>query len=191
MVGHDRGSYVALRVALDHPEVADRLVVLDSVPIGEALKRADAKFASAWWHWFYLGQTAKRAERVINADPDAWYGGDAAAMGKDNYADRRCAIHDPATVHAMCEDYRAGLTIDRAHDDEDMAAGHQVGCPTLMMWSSGDDLADLYGDPLEVWRRWAPDLRGGPIKSGHHMAEEAPAELAAALTAFLSSPSPA
>ena len=70
VVGHDRGSYVALRVALDHPEVASRLVVLDSVPIGEALARADAKFASAWWHWFFLGQTANPAERVINADPD-------------------------------------------------------------------------------------------------------------------------
>ncbi|MDQ3481632.1 MAG: alpha/beta hydrolase [Actinomycetota bacterium] len=180
VVGHDRGSYVALRVALDHPEVASRLVVLDSVPIGAALARADAKFASAWWHWFFLGQTAKPAERVINADPDAWYGGDPIAMGEQNFADRQRAIHDPATVHAMCEDYRAGLSVDRAHDAADMAAGRQIGCPTLVMWSSDDDLADLYADPLEIWKSWAPDVRGGSIKSGHHMAEDAPGELAAA-----------
>jgi len=191
VVGHDRGSYVALRVALDHPQATSRLVVLDSVPIGEALARVDARFASAWWHWFFLGQTAKPAERVISADPDAWYGGDPAAMGEENYADHQRAIHDPSTVHAMCEDYRAGLSVDRAHDEADMAAGRQIGCPTLMMWSSDDDLVDLYGDPLEVWKSWAPDLRGRSIKSGHHMAEEAPTELAVALRAFLTAPSTA
>jgi len=30
-------------------------------------------------------------------------------MGEDNFADYQRAIHDPATVTAMCEDYRAGL----------------------------------------------------------------------------------
>jgi haloacetate dehalogenase len=185
VVGHDRGSYVAMRAALDHPDAVTALAVLDSVPIGEALARADARFASAWWHWFFLGQTAKPAERVINADPDAWYGGDPAVMGAEAYEDFRAAIHDPAVVHAMCEDYRAGLGPDRAADDADRAAGRRIGCPTLVLWSRHDDMADLYGDVLGVWRTWADDLRGGVIDSGHHMAEEAPDELAAALRDFL------
>lgn len=88
VIGHDRGSYVAMRTALDHPAAVAALGVLDSVPIGEALARADARFAAAWWHWFFLGQTAKPAERVINADPDAWYGGDPAALGRSGPADR-------------------------------------------------------------------------------------------------------
>jgi haloacetate dehalogenase len=185
VVGHDRGSYVAMRAALDHPDAVTRLAVLDSVPIGEALARADARFAGAWWHWFFLGQTAKPAERVINADPDAWYGGDPAIMGTEAYEDFRAAIHDPAVVHAMCEDYRAGLGPDRAADDADRAAGRRIGCPTLVLWSRHDDMADLYGDVLGVWRAWADDLRGGEIDSGHHMAEEAPEQLAAALAGFL------
>lgn len=185
VVGHDRGSYVAMRTALDHPAEVAALGVLDSVPIGEALARADARFAAAWWHWFFLGQTAKPAERVINADPDAWYGGDPAAMGEAAYADYRAAIHDPAVVHAMCEDYRAGLGPDRAADDADRAAGRRIGCPTLVLWSSRDDMERLYGDVLGVWRPWADDLRGGEIESGHHVAEEAPDELAAALRGFL------
>jgi haloacetate dehalogenase len=185
VVGHDRGSYVAMRTALDHPDAVTRLAVLDSVPIGEALARADARFAAAWWHWFFLGQTAKPAERVINADPDTWYGGDPATMGAEAYEDFRAAIHDPAVVHAMCEDYRAGLGPDRAADDADRAAGRRIGCPTLVLWSRHDDLADLYGDVLGVWRPWADDLRGGEIDSGHHMAEEAPDQLAAALLDFL------
>jgi len=51
----------------------------------------------------------------------------------------------------------------------------------LVLWSTRDDLEELYGDPLTVWRPWATDLRGHGIESGHHMAEEAPDELADAL----------
>jgi haloacetate dehalogenase len=106
-------------------------------------------------------------------------------MGTENHADYLRAIHDPATVHAMCEDYRAGLGIDRAHDEADRAAGRRVTCPTLVLWSSRDDMEELYGDPLAIWRAWADDLGGGPIQSGHHMAEEAPEELAAAIAGLL------
>jgi haloacetate dehalogenase len=185
VVGHDRGSYVAFRTALDSPASVTALGVLDSVPIGDALARADARFAAAWWHWFFLGQTEKPAERVINADPEAWYGGDADAMGAEAYADFRAAIHDPAVVHAMCEDYRAGLGPDRAADEADRAAGRRIGCPTLVLWSRHDDLQSLYGDVLGIWRAWAADVRGGEIDSGHHMAEEAPEQLAGALRDFL------
>ncbi len=185
LAGHDRGSYTAFRTAMDHPDAVTRLAVLDGVPILEALERCDARFAEAWWHWFFFGQPEK-PERAILADPDAWYGGDPKAMGVENYADYRTAIHDPATVHAMIEDYRAGLGLDRAHDEADRRLGRTVQCPVLVLWSLKDDLEELYGDVLAVWRPWAPDLRGHGIDSGHHMAEEAPAELAAALLRFLS-----
>ena len=185
VVGHDRGAYVALRTALDHPEAVERLVVMDAVPIGEALARADARFAASWWHWFFFGQTAKPAERVINADPEAWYTATAEHMGEEAFEGYRRAINDPEVVHAMMEDYRAGLGIDRQHDDEDKAAGRKVACPTLVLWATEDDLEELYGDPLEIWKNWADDLRGARIESGHHMAEEAPEALAAELLAFL------
>jgi haloacetate dehalogenase len=161
------------------------LAALDAVPIGDALARANARFAMEWWHWFFFGQTRKPAERVILADPDAWYDSTPDAMGEENYADYRRAIHDPDTVHAMMEDYRAGLGPDREADETDRAAGLTIACPTLVLWASRDDLSELYGDPLEVWRPWAPDLRGGPIESGHHMAEEAPEALADELRPFL------
>jgi haloacetate dehalogenase len=185
VVGHDRGGYVAFRLALDHPAAVRQLVVLDDVPIGEALARCDARFAASWWHWFFLGQTAKPAERVIDADPDAWYGGDPEQMGAEAFADYHRAVHDPATVHAMCEDYRAGLGLDRAHDDADRRAGRRLACPLLVLWAARDDLEELYGDVLGVWRNWADDLRGHGLDCGHHLSEEAPGELAAELRAFL------
>ena len=184
VVGHDRGSYVATRLALDAPQAVTRLVVLDSVPIAEALDRADARFATAWWHWFFFAQPDK-PEQAILADPDAWYGGHPTAMGAENHADYRRAIHDPATVHAMLEDYRAGLGPDRAADVDDRTAGRRITCPTMVLWSDGDDLADLHGDVLAIWKPWTRQLSGGSIASGHHMAEDAPEELAARLTEFL------
>jgi haloacetate dehalogenase len=184
-VGHDRGAYVAQRLALDHPAAVERLVVLDAVPIGDALARCDAGFAAAWWHWFFLGQTDKPAERVINADPLAWYRPTDAYMGPQAYADLVAALTDPDTVRAMCSDYRAGLGPDRAADEADRAAGRRIGCPVLFGYSTGDDLRDLYGDPAAIWREWADDVSVVAIESGHHMAEEAPEEVVRALRAFL------
>ncbi len=187
VVGHDRGSYVAFRLAMDHPDAVTRLAVLDSVPIGEALTRADAQFAQAWWHWFFYAQP-ELPERAILADPDAWYRTGArreAAMGADNYADYLEAIHDPAVVLAMLEDYRAGLSVDRAHDDADRAVGRRLPCPTLVTWSTQDDMELLYGNPLDVWRAWATELRGQPINSGHHVAEDNPDDLVEALLVHL------
>ncbi|WP_030435316.1 alpha/beta fold hydrolase [Actinoplanes subtropicus] len=180
-----QGCYVALRLALDHPRAVNRLVVMDGVPISEALARCDAKFARDWYHWFFFAQPDK-PERAILADPDAWYSGARPErMGDENYREFRAAVHDPGTVRAMLEDYRAGLGVDREHEEADRRAGRAVACPTLFLWSARDDMADLYGDPLAVWRPWAADLRGGPIDSGRHTAEENPGDLAAALHRFL------
>jgi haloacetate dehalogenase len=187
VVGHDRGSYVAFRLAMDHPTAVSRLVLLDCVPIGEALARADAHFARAWWHWFFFAQPDK-PERAILADPDAWYGAGReleARMGSENYADWRAAIHDPAVVTAMIEDYRAGLGPDRADDDADRAEGRQLSCSTLLLWSSRDDMKELYGDVLAVWQPWAPAITGHAIDSSHHVAEDAPDALAHAIATFL------
>jgi haloacetate dehalogenase len=184
LAGHDRGSYVAQRLALDHPASVRRLCLMEGIPIAEALGRCDARFAARWFHWFFFGQTDKPAERFISADPDAWYTATPEHMGAEAFEDYRQAIHDPGTVHAMMEDYRAGLGIDRRHDEADRAAGRRIGCPMLFLWAKRDDMEDLYGDPLAIWRDWADDLRGQPVDCGHHIAEEAPGELATLLGAF-------
>jgi haloacetate dehalogenase len=187
LAGHDRGGYVALRLALDHPEAVERLALLDCVPISEHLSRITADFATRWWHWFFFAQP-ETPERVINADPDAWYRGDPETMGRENYDEWRRAVRNPQVVRAMLEDYRAGLTVDRRHEEADRAAGRRVTSPLLVLWSKRDDIEALYGDPLTVWRTWADDVRGHSIDSGHHMAEEAPDALATSLGDFFGPP---
>ncbi len=185
VVGHDRGSYTAFRMAMDNPSVITRLVVLDGVPIAEALDRCGEEFARRWWHWFFYAQPEK-PERAILADPLGWYGGSPEQMGAEAYADFAAAVQEPSVIHGMLEDYRAGLTVDRHHDAEDRRLGRRVECPTLVMWSRRDDLEALYGDVLGVWRPWTTTLSGRAIDSGHQMAEDAPDALAAELLRFLS-----
>jgi len=183
LAGHDRGGAVALRLALDHRDAVSRVALLDCLPVSEHLSRVTAEFATRWWHWFFFAQPAV-PERVINADPESWYRGDPKSMGQENHDEFREATGNPDVVRAMLEDYRAGLTVDRQHEEADRAAGVRLECPALVLWSLRDDLEELYGDPLLIWRRWARDVRGHGIDSGHHMAEEAPAALAGALGDF-------
>jgi len=187
LAGHDRGGVVALRLVLDHPEAVRRVAFLDCLPISEHLNRITARFATAWWHWFFFAQP-DIPERVITADPDRWYQGEPARMGVENHQEWRQAVRDPEVVRAMLEDYRAGLTVDRHDEQADRDAGHRIGCPALVLWSLRDDLEDLYGDPVCIWRDWADDVHGYGIDSGHHMAEQAPNELTAALDAFFREP---
>jgi len=187
LVGHDRGAYTAFRMAMDHPGVVERLVILDGVPILEALERCDAKFAEKWWHWFFFRQPDK-PERAILQGPLAWYGATPSQMGAEPFEDYRQAVTNPDVVHGMIEDYRAGTALDWRHDLADRAAGGTLQCPVLALWARQDDLEDLYGDVLAVWRPWAPDLRGRGLESGHHMAEEIPEELASEIRAFCLQP---
>ena len=186
VVGHDRGGAVAYRTALDHPDAVSHLVVMDALPLVEQLERTDAAFARAWWHWWFLGQTDQPAERVINADPDAWYRTpDPDVMGPENHADVWAALRDPQVVHGMCEDYRAGLGVDPEHDRADRAAGRRIGCPTMLLEAVDDDL-DIHGDPAAIWAPWLErPLVHHRIASGHHQAEEAPDQVADAILEHL------
>jgi haloacetate dehalogenase len=186
VVGHDRGGAVAFRTAMDHPDLVDRLVVMDALPLIEHLERTDADFAKSWWHWWFLGQTDKPAEQFICKDPDAWYTTPSPEeMGPGNHSDVWKAFRNPAVVHAMAEDYRAGLTTDPDHDAADRAAGRQVRCPTVLLESVDDDL-DIHGDPVTIWAPWvAGEVRHVLIPSGHHQAEQAPVQVAEAILKFL------
>jgi haloacetate dehalogenase len=184
LVGHDRGSYTAFRTAMDHPARVKKLAILDGVPILEALERCDVHFATRWWHWFFFAQRDK-PEQAIFADPLAWYGGTEASMGKENFADFRSAVQDPSTIQGMLGDYRAGVHIDHLHDLDDRNCGRKLTCPLRVLWSVQDDLEDIYKDVLAVWQPWSTlPVSGLGIDCGHHMAEEAPLELARELTSF-------
>lgn len=93
------------------------------------------------------------------------------------------AFHRREVIHATCEDYRAGATVDDEDDAADLQAGRKIGCPLLALWGEHSGFAK--GDRLAVWRNWASDVRGGPIECGHFLPEEAPQATLAQLLPFL------
>jgi len=182
--GHDRGGRVGYRMALDHPERVTRLAVLDIVPTGEVLMRADRAFGLGYWHWFFLAQPAPLPERMIGADPDAYYRHfDADFFDPEAVAAYRRAADDPDTIRAMCEDYRAGAGLDVEHDLADRNHRRRIACPLLALWGGRWYLEDWY-DVLGIWREWADDVSGRAVDAGHYLAEERPDDVLEELRAF-------
>lgn len=193
LVGHDRGARVSHRLALDHPARVRQLAMLDIIPTIEHFERTEMRFAMGYYHWFFLAQPAPFPEELINLDAGRWLMAQSArhktaatlfaAPAMDDY---RRAVTNPATVTAMCEDYRAAATIDLVHDRASREGGTKLTCPTHILWGQRGLVGSLY-DPLAVWGAYcAGALTGGSIESGHYLAEEAPEATLALLRAFLS-----
>lgn len=185
---HDRGARVGHRLALDHPGRVARLATLDIAPTREMYAGTGDAFARAYWHWFFLIQPAPFPERMIGADPEAYWrkkcGSGSAGLSpfsKEALADYLRCFADPATIHASCEDYRAAATIDIRHDDED--GGRKLEQPLLALWGEHGVIGRCF-DPLALWRLRADDVRGHSLPGGHYLAEELPDAVAAEFLAF-------
>lgn len=197
VVSHDRGARVAHRLAIDNPDRVERLCVLDIVPTIEHFERTDMAFALGYYHWFWFAQPHPFPEELINAAPDTWFRAHTSREPKpptffrqEALDDYLRAAHDPAMISGMCEDYRAAATIDLEHDRISRADGRRIRCPLLVLWGSEGRIGGWY-DPLALWRQYcAAEVTGGPVRSGHYLAEEAPDEVLRWLDGFLEGGSP-
>lgn len=188
VAGHDRGARVAYRLALDHPDRISRIALLDIIPTAEQWANANAKAAIGGYHWYMLAQPRPLPETLIGGDPGffvrwtlgSWQG-EGFAFDPASMADYVESFADPASIHATCEDYRAGWHVDRLHDEADRGS-RRIAAPLLVLW--GEDYPVAKADPIGTWRRWADDVRGHGVPGGHFLAEEAPEQVAAALLEF-------
>ena len=194
VAGHDRGARVAHRLALDQPQAVMRLAVLDIVPTLDMYEATDMRFASAYYHWFFLIQPAPHPERMIGADPAhylRWKLGGWGSDGRDFVEPEAMAEYlrcfgRPEAIHAACEDYRASAGIDLQHDRGSRAAGLKVACDMLVLWGARGVIGRLF-DPLALWQaQCAAHVEGRALEAGHFLAEEQPAQTAAELLRFFS-----
>jgi len=193
VAGHDRGARVAHRLALDHRDRVTRLALLDIVPTLDMYERTEMRFATLYYHWFFLIQPAPLPERMIGGDPahflrwtlGGWGSKDTSFFEAEALAEyERCFCRAEA-IHASCEDYRAGATIDLEHDRASRAAAEKIACDVLVLWGSRGVVARLY-DPLALWRaQCAGAVSGQALDAGHFLAEELPEETAALLSGHL------
>lgn len=193
VVSHDRGARVGYRLALDHPGRIERLVTLDVVTTLDAWTDMNMTNAVGRFHWPFLARPAPFPETLIGRDPiyfldyllAQWTATkDLSAFDPRALTDYRSSFSKPEVIHATCEDYRAGASCDPEIDAADRAAGRQISCPMLAVWGALRKHG-FVNTPLDTWRPWCPHVIGGPIVSGHFLAEEAPAETLAAILPFL------
>lgn len=182
VLGHDRGGRVAYRFALDHADRIIRLGIIEIVPTGDFWANWSADLAMKAYHWTYLAQPAPLPERMIGADPagyidwtlTAWTINKSLAVFSDAaLASYRAQAADPAHLHAMCADYRAGATFDRALDEADKAAGRKIAAPLHFLWAKGGFPAQT-GDPAALWHPWVDHMTDASCVSGHFAMEENP-----------------
>jgi haloacetate dehalogenase len=154
-------------------------------------ERADRRFAADSFHWGFLAQGRGLPERMIGADPDFWldtvcrkWARDFRALD-DAIAEYRRCFRRPEVIAATCADYRAGATLDDAHDRADLDAGRRIECPVLAIWSANFAHRMNGADPLDIWRRFAVDVRGFAVDCGHFIPEEAPGVMEGPLLDFL------
>ncbi len=190
VAGHDRGGRVTHRLALDHPGRVERVAVLDIIPSLHVFDNVDQAVATGTYHWFFLIQPAPLPERLIGNDPEFWlrWHLKSWSAGRDDFYDPEAvaayvaAFSDPKSIHATCEDYRAGASIDLVHDRADVAAGRRIAAPLLVLWGALGKPQDLG----VIWRERADHVTAVPLQAGHFLAEEVPQETAAALLDFFS-----
>jgi haloacetate dehalogenase len=191
VAGHDRGARVAYRLALDHPARVGRLAVLDIIPTHAVFATVDKEVATGTFHWFFLIQPDDLPERLIGGDPAyflktllaRWSGSGLSPFSDEALGEYVRCFSRAATIHATCEDYRAGATIDFDLDAADRGR-RMIACPTLVLHGGANQRLSGRRDVLAVWREWASDVRGHAIACGHFLAEEAPDETYAALREF-------
>jgi len=180
VLAHDRGARVAHRLALDHPERVERLMLLDIAPTLAMYENTTQAFATAYWHWFFLIQPPPLPEALIESDPVQYirsvmgkrHAG-LAAFAPDALAEYERCAQIAGTAHAICEDYRASATIDLAHDRVDLAADCKLKLPLQVLWGEHGAVGKCF-DVLGLWRERAIQVSGSSLACGHYIAEEAP-----------------
>ncbi len=189
VVAHDRGARVLHRMMLDHPDVINRGAMLDIAPTDKMYAQTDQTFATKYFWWFFHIQPAPLPETMIDASVEPYLRGhlDAqcrteGAITAECYAEYLRAYRDPACVHAVCEDYRASVTIDMDHLREE--GGKKLTQPLLALWGGKGTVGELF-DVLRLWREEAENVQGQALPCGHLIQEEAPKALLAALDPFL------
>src|SRR5207253_1745526 len=135
------------------------LIPVDILPTAEVWRRVTAESAVGSYHWALLAQPKPLPETLI-ADNAVYYlehtlkswarSRDLSPFSAEALAHYRALLKEPERIHAVCEDYRAGATIDRRLDEADLAAGRKIACPSFLIWAT-DYVGKRTPKPLAIW----------------------------------------
>src|SRR5436189_6073622 len=175
VVGHDRGGRVAHRLAMDHADKVTRVSFLDIVPTYDMFQHVDKSFATSNYHWFFLIQPSPLPATLIGNSAEFFLRGRFAglipqAVTTEAYAEYLRCFKNPDTIHATCEDYRAGASIDLEHDTAER--DRKIACPLLASWAQSGNTGRMF-DVIATWQaRAAMKVTGKGLPGRHFLPEE-------------------
>lgn len=192
-MGHDRGARVLQRMMPDAPDAVTRCVMLDIAPTDLMYQATNEEFATKYFWWFFHVQKAPLPERMSGASTELYLRAHLDVQSKtpdavtpEAFAEYLRCYREPGCIHAVCEDYRASVGVDREQTDDDRKAGRKVQQPLLAIWGDQGTVGELF-DVVELWKQEPADVRGQGLPCGHLIAEEQPDALVAAVEGFLQS----
>jgi haloacetate dehalogenase len=188
VAGHDRGGRVAHRMALDHAARVLKVAFLDIVPTHHVLHNIRKEWAVDSYHWFFMAQPFDYPERMLVSYGLERYIRrklDKKGVGLGGFTPEALAEYirccTPENIHAVCEDYRATMSIDLMHDEADLE--RKIAMPALVLWGEKSHVNRSF-KPIEAWGARAANLRGKVLPCGHYPAEQVPDETCAELRGF-------
>lgn len=197
VMGHDRGARVAYRMALDHPEVVEKLILLDIVPTVTMYEKGDMEFCRCLFHWFFLTQERPFSEHMIQGCLEEYLENalhigryhssndtPQTAFSPEAYQEYLRCFRQPETIHGICEDYRAGAFLDVEIDRQTLREGRKIVCDTMVLWGK-NGLVDRFFEPMKIWPDFAERVTGDTVPCGHFIPEEAPEALLEKIEPFL------
>jgi len=136
VVGHDWGGTVAWTLAMNHPEVVDRLAILNAAhprKLNEGLKNPRQLLRSWYFFYFQLPKLPERRARRRHWRFFKRFLRDARPSYTADELDRYVeAWSQPGAAKAMIDYYRAAVRLGSKQDVRPISA------PTLVIWGEGD-----------------------------------------------------
>jgi pimeloyl-ACP methyl ester carboxylesterase len=188
VVGHDTGLIISYALAADHPDRVDRLVLVE-VPGPPGVAPAPPLFVpepvnNRVWHIPFNRVNDELTERLVRGREDVFFGYEFAIQGGKALPDDVLRYYfdlyaDPDVLRGSFGLYRAW---DATLAQNEQRKSRALAMPVLAIGGS-DSWGGRVADGI---RPAATDVEGVVIPgAGHWVAEQAPEELLAALTAFL------
>lgn len=146
--------------------------------------------ATSYYHWFFLAQPAPFPEIMIGQDSDwyfescltGWDTGELEDFDPESLFSYQQNWRWPDTIASMCNDYRAAIQYDFAHDAADL--GRKVACPSLVLYGVDGAMAREYNVP-QTWEDRLANMQARALPGGHFFPDLHPKETTEILLDFL------